>query len=85
MATPSTTPRWKAWSADRPGKRYQILPANYCLRAIALPAGEHHIIMEYRPLGWIIGKWVSLASLLGLLGLVLVMLRQNKRGGGGQE
>ncbi len=42
---------------------YRILPANYCLRAIPLAAGKHHILVEYAPAGWRIGRWVSLLGL----------------------
>jgi len=29
--------------------RYDVMPANYCLRAMPLKAGHHEIMMEYRP------------------------------------
>ena len=48
---------------------YRVLPANYCLRAIPLAAGHHHLRLEYRPTGFVIGKWVTLVSLLVFLGL----------------
>ncbi len=43
---------------------YEIMPANYILRAIPLEAGHHHFRVEYAPPGFRIGRWVSLASLL---------------------
>jgi hypothetical protein len=55
---------WRALA--RPGSaqaRYQILPANYCLRAISLQAGRHLLRVEYSPLGFRIGRVVSLVSL----------------------
>jgi hypothetical protein len=42
--------------------RYQIMPANYCLRAIPLEAGHHLLRVEYSPLGFRIGKVVSIAA-----------------------
>jgi hypothetical protein len=42
--------------------RYQIMPANYCLRAIPLAAGHHLLRVEYSPLGFRVGKVVSIAA-----------------------
>ena len=50
---------------------YQILPANYCLRAIPLAAGSHRLRMEYLPSGFVIGKWISVFALLIYGGLVV--------------
>jgi len=50
---------------------YQILPANYCLRAIPLAAGSHRLRMEYLPSGFVIGKWISVIALLIYGGLVV--------------
>ncbi|MGA3182888.1 MAG: hypothetical protein ABSF38_21415, partial [Verrucomicrobiota bacterium] len=59
---------WRALA--RPGSaqaRYQILPANYCLRAISLQAGRHLLRVEYSPLGfrfpWF--PWPSFSSWRG--------------------
>jgi len=41
---------------------YAVLPANGFQRAIPLPAGTHHFLLEYRPLGFLFGCWVSLIS-----------------------
>ena len=50
---------------------YQVLPADYCLRGIPLGQGHHRILLEYRPTAYVVGKWVSLASLfLYLAGVI---------------
>jgi hypothetical protein len=46
------------------GQTYSVMPANYTLRAIALGAGEHHLRLEYVPRAFIVGKWITLLSLL---------------------
>ncbi len=63
---------WQARSLLPPGegsaqKRYQILPADYCVRAIPLAAGHHRILLEYRPAAFVVGAWVSALSLAGCL------------------
>jgi len=59
----------KAWRArpleeNGPQPAYTVMPANYALRAIPLAAGKHHFILEYVPIGFTIGKWISIASIL---------------------
>lgn len=45
-------------------QQYGILPADYCLQAVPLPAGHHLLRMEYRPPAFEVGKWISVASLV---------------------
>ena len=39
--------------------RYDLLPANYVLRAVPLATGHHLLRVEYRPIAFAIGKWIS--------------------------
>ncbi len=56
----------KGWRAlPLPGSvadHYTVMPANYILRAIPLVAGHHHIRLEYAPVGFRVGKWLSIVS-----------------------
>jgi hypothetical protein len=45
------------------------MPANYCLRAIPLEAGHHLLRVEYSPLGFRIGKAVSIVAVAVFLAL----------------
>ena len=63
-----------------PGTIYQVLPADYCLRGIPLGRGHHEILLEYRPVAYVVGRWVSLASLfLYLAGVILWLVRRQAR------
>jgi uncharacterized membrane protein YfhO len=55
---------------------YRVLPADYCLRAIPLAAGHHHLRLEYQPAGYVIGKWVSIVSLVVFMGLLALSGRK---------
>jgi len=58
---------WRARSL--PGssqKHYRVLPANYALQAIPVGAGQHRLRLEYKPPGFVAGKYISLASWLCL-------------------
>lgn len=59
---------WTARSLLGPGERspqarYQLLPADYCVRAVPLAAGHHRILLEYRPRAFTVGLWVTGSSL----------------------
>ena len=58
--------------------RYDVLPANYCLRAIPLAAGHHRFRLEYHPAGFALGAGVSVASLVGWLGLLCLCYRRRR-------
>ena len=64
-------PSPKGWTAKAnapgPQNEYEVLPANFVLRAIPLAAGRHHFTLEYTPKGLKEGRAISLAALLCLL------------------
>jgi hypothetical protein len=63
LITDSYSSGWRALALPGSSQaRYQIMPANYCLRAIPLAAGHHLLRIEYSPLGFRIGKVVSIAA-----------------------
>ena len=76
----------KGWRArGLPGSaqsHYRVQPADWCLRAIPLAAGHHRLRLEYAPLGFRLGRWVSLISLPLFLVLLAATIRRFVRGGG---
>ena len=69
-----TDPYAEGWRAvSLPGSaqtHYEVLPANYCLRAIPLGAGRHRLQLVFEPAAFVWGKWISLGSLLVYLGVL---------------
>ena len=66
-------------------QNYKVMPANYTLMAIPLAAGEHRLILEYKPLAFLIGKWLSLFSLMIYIIALICYLRKRykyQRGNG---
>jgi hypothetical protein len=59
--------------------RYQVMPANYCLRAIPLAAGHHLLRLEYAPLGFRIGKIASIVAMILFLALCGLAVKNNTR------
>src|SRR5262249_35761775 len=57
---------YPGWSAELDGHPVEILRADGCVRAVAVPAGEHHVIFRYRPRSFIAGAAVSIVSLAAI-------------------
>ena len=72
----------KGWEAYIDGQPAKILRANYVLRALNVPGGEHSIEMVFRPKkfyrGETISLLVSLLILLGFLGTLGWKVREAK-------
>lgn len=59
----------KGWVATIDGNETDILRANYVLRALEIPEGQHEIIFEFKPNAYLIGNKIMLiSSLLIILG-----------------
>ena len=61
----------KGWNAYIDGEKVPYLRANYVLRAVTVPAGQHNIEFKFEPRIWVIGERISFgASLLLILLLI---------------
>jgi hypothetical protein len=57
------------WQATLDGERTEVLRANYLLRAVAIPAGEHTVRFRYRPSANLWGLAISLVALMLFCGM----------------
>jgi Bacterial membrane protein YfhO len=75
----SSTPGWlvmadmyyPGWRVTVNGRDARLLRANYALRAVAVPSGASHLVLTYRPPGFVAGLVVSVVVLLALLVLLV--------------
>jgi len=73
---------WRAWSLESSGsEEYNVVPANYALRAVPLTRGHHRLRLEYRPFAYDAGWWVSVVSVGLCAGLIAVWWRRGWRFG----
>lgn len=68
------------WNAYVDGKKMDYVRANYVLRAMIIPSGEHTIEFRFEPVEYVIGEKVSLVCssflILSAIGLLVVKLRK---------
>lgn len=69
-------PGWQATIDDRPVKLYR---ADYALRGVLVPAGQHVVRFEYCPRRFLLGAAVSLLSLTVLGALAFMNFSSRKR------
>ncbi len=66
-------PGWRAvLDPSGPAQTLEILPTDLFLRGVAVPAGEHELLLAFEPRSLKLGAIVSLVALAGLLGLALL-------------
>ncbi len=66
------------WRVVVDGRRAKLLRADYALRAVALPAGEHRIEFVYHDGAFQAGRWIQRVSFLLIL-LALALVVYNRR------
>ncbi|MFZ5916013.1 MAG: YfhO family protein [Chloroflexota bacterium] len=68
---------YPGWQATVDGQPTHVYQADYVLRAVYLPPGEHEVRFFFRPLSFLVGAGISALALLLCAGLLLYgLLRQ---------
>ena len=64
---------------DSVQQSYQVIPADLAFRGVPLTVpGHHHFRMIYRPAAFVVGKWVTLASLAGYFGALIFWVSRKR-------
>ncbi|MHB0987729.1 MAG: YfhO family protein [Bellilinea sp.] len=69
---------YPGWEAAVDGVPSPVLRADYLFKAVSVPAGSHHVELEYKPDSFTSGLWVSLVSWV-FMGLAWLALRQKSK------
>ncbi|MEK6372351.1 MAG: YfhO family protein [Acidobacteriota bacterium] len=62
---------WRGWRVESNGQRRKVHFADRAFTGFYLPAGEHDIVMEYRPAAFLGGGIVSLLGAMVLVGVAI--------------
>ncbi|MDQ6802140.1 MAG: YfhO family protein [Acidobacteriota bacterium] len=62
-------PAWKGWRAYIDGRRVQIQIANYAFLGVYVPAGDHQVRVVYLPDAFVIGRAISVVTLIALIAI----------------
>jgi hypothetical protein len=81
LVTDAWSPAWRARPLEgSSASDYEVMPANYALRAVPLGAGRHRLRLEYAPASWLAGFAVSaLAWMAWIIAVVLLYRRERNR------
>jgi hypothetical protein len=63
---------WKGWRAYVDGNRVAMQRANVAFLSVHVPAGQHHVRLAYWPQSFVIGRAVSIATLIVILAIVVL-------------
>lgn len=72
---------YPGWTAKINGEKTEVMPANLNQEAVFIPAGEHEVVLEYRPKSFYLGLSVSVISFSILILLFSRSLRRQKFSG----
>jgi len=62
---------YQGWRAEIDGQKAKIYRADYSFRALPVPKGKHRVVFQYSPDSFRIGAFLSLTSLIIIIGLFL--------------
>lgn len=75
---------YPGWEATIDGNKVELIRANYILRALEVPAGNHTIELTFNPPAYTIGNKVTAAcswlAVILLIGSIVVSVRKNQEG-----
>lgn len=78
LVTDNYSKGWRVSALESGQKSFTVLPADHTLMAVPLGAGGHLLRFEYRPRSFVLGAWLSLASLALFCGLAAAFLRRSE-------
>ena len=83
LVTDAWTPAWRAVSLEsNDTRRYEVMPADYVLRAVPLDRGTHRLRLEYAPPQLGLGAAISVIAWAAWLGIGALLWRR-RRGAAG--
>jgi hypothetical protein len=81
LVTDAWTPAWRAMPLQGSSQgHYDLMPANYALRGVALGRGKHRLRLEYAPWAFRVGTVVSALAWMAWLVAAFLLWRRGREG-----
>jgi uncharacterized membrane protein YfhO len=58
---------WPGWRAYIDGKRVETQIANHSFVSVHVPQGRHRVCLKYWPRSWVMGRAITIATLLAIV------------------
>lgn len=68
----------KDWRTYIDGRQTPLLRADYALRAVAVPAGQHQVTFRYQPRAFIIGAYITVFSIILFIFIIQTAIKFKK-------
>jgi uncharacterized membrane protein YfhO len=69
---------YPGWTVTIDGAPASLYRANYVLRTIPVPAGQHRVELNFMPMSFVIGALISAVSVMALVGVALAARRLDR-------
>ena len=70
----------KGWKATIDGQPAEIIRADYLLRGLQVPAGQHEIVFSFEPRSFYLGEKISMLCSILMIGLIgVIVFREFKK------
>jgi uncharacterized membrane protein YfhO len=69
----------KGWEATVDGRPGKVLPVDYLIQGIPIPAGTHHIVLRYRDDSVLLGLVVSASAAIIIAITVIAFWRRERK------
>lgn len=70
---------WNAYEIDNPKQKYKVACADYIYKAISINKGNHKIRIEYKPLSFIIGVWISVVAWIIFISFFILFYTKKRK------
>jgi hypothetical protein len=74
----ASLPAWTGWRAYVDGNRVKTQFANHAFLGVHVPTGKHRLRLVYLPQAFVVGRWITLATMV-IVGVMVLRKRLERR------
>ncbi|MDP9192451.1 MAG: YfhO family protein [Acidobacteriota bacterium] len=74
----ASLPAWKGWRAYVDGRRVETQFTNHAFLGVYVPQGKHHVRLVYLPQAFVVGRWVTLLTMVLVIARIVAKSQSRK-------